>query len=429
MDTIFALASGRGRSGVAVVRLSGPGSHDVVRRLTGSVPEVRKASLRTLRWRGEVLDEALVLVFAAGESFTGEEAAELQVHGGQAVIAAVLSALGACDDVRIAEPGEFTRRALENGRMELFEVEGLADLIDAETEAQRKQAQRLLTGDFARKVAGWRDNLLTAAALIEATVDFADEDVPVDVWPEVTARLKSVLGELRADLAGSHAAERIRNGFEVVLYGPPNVGKSSIINALSGRDAAMTSEIAGTTRDVIEVRMDIAGLPVTILDTAGLRDTADPLEMEGVRRARLRAAQADLRVLVTDEATQGWCDDGIAADIVVASKADLGWRPAGRVSVSAHTGEGIAQVLSLVEDRLEAVASTAGVVIHERHRESVSRAVEALQDGLDGIANSAGAELIALSVRGGRLALERLVGKIGVEDLLGAIFSRFCIGK
>jgi tRNA modification GTPase len=429
MDTIFALASGRGRAGVAIIRISGPQAHALVVRLTGSMPPFRYASLRRLIWDGEELDTALVLVFARDASFTGEASAELHVHGGLAVMTAVMRALASVDGVRSAEPGEFTRRALENGRMELFEVEGLADLVDAETDAQRKQAQRLLQGDFERTVDRWRDDLLYAAALIEATVDFVDEDVPQDVWPEVAERLQRVQCDLQAELVGSYAAERIRHGFDVVLIGPPNVGKSSLINRLVGRDAALTSSIPGTTRDVIEVRMDLRGLPVTLLDTAGLRDTDDQLEAEGIRRARYRADEADLRVLVLDESEKDWADDRAQVDVRVASKADLGWRPEGWIAVSALTGEGIDGLISVIVERLGAVARTAGVIIHQRHREAVEQASFGLVRALDRIATSQEAELVARDVRSSCHALEGMIGRIAVEDLLGTIFSRFCIGK
>jgi tRNA modification GTPase len=429
MDTIFALASGRGRAGVAVVRISGRQSHELIQALTGSVPPFRRATLRKLVFEGDELDSALVLAFAEGASFTGEASAEIHVHGGLAVMSAVMRALASFDGVRMAEPGEFTRRALENGRMELFEVEGLADLIDAETEAQRKQAQRLLHGDFERKVERWREDILQASALIEATVDFADEDVPVDVWPEVTERLSAVLRDLKAELAGAQAAERVRHGFNVVLVGPPNVGKSSLINRLTGRDAALTSSVPGTTRDVIEVRMDLNGLPVTLFDTAGLRETDDVLEAEGIRRARQRAAEADLRVLVRDEASKDWVDDVLNADLFVASKADLGWRPQGWIAVSAQTGEGIDELIGIIVERLSGVAGTAGVVIHERHREVVQRAVGWLEEAIGRIVTSGEPELVARDLRSCRVTLEAMIGRIGVEELLGKVFGRFCIGK
>jgi tRNA modification GTPase len=429
MDTIYAPASGRGRAGVAVIRISGPQAHDLVRQLTGSVPPMRRAVLRKLVWEGDVLDTALVVTFAAGASFTGEESAELHMHGSVAVVSAVLSVLSSFVGVRIAAPGEFTRRALENGRMALFEVEGLADLIDAETVAQRKQAQRLLSGEFEVKVAEWRDSLLVASALIEATVDFADEEIPVDVWPEVTARLRQVLGDLQRELAGTKAAERVRNGFDVVLMGPPNVGKSTLMNRLAGREAAMTSAIPGTTRDLIEVRMDLAGLPVTVIDTAGLRETDDVLESEGIRRTILRAADADLRVLVLDKASEAWDHPHSSADILVASKADLGWRPDGRIAISARTGEGIDDLVAAMAARLGNLAGKAGILSHARHAEAVQRAEEAIRSALDGTQASDEAEFVAQDVRAARLALEGMIGRIDVEDVLGAIFGRFCIGK
>lgn len=429
MDTIFALASGRGRAGVAVIRLSGPRADAVVLALCGTLPPVRKAAVRLLRWQDEILDEALVLVFAHGASFTGEAAAELHVHGGQAVIAAVLQALGEFDGLRLAEPGEFTRRALENGRITLFEVEGLVDLIDAETEGQRRQAQRLLQGEFARKVALWRDDLLGATALVEATIDFADEDVPVNVWPEVNERLGRLLVGLKTDLAGAQAAERMRNGFEVAIYGPPNVGKSTLINALSGRDAAMTSEIAGTTRDIIEVRLDMGGLPVVLLDTAGVRETDDLLEQEGVRRARHRAGAADLKILVRDQAHRRWEDDGLAPDLVVSSKADLGGDADGAIAVSARRGDGLDRLRAEIEGRLTRLASIAGVVVNARHRAAVEKASAAVRAAIGGVDARMDAEIIAMNLRVARVALEELAGKIGTEDVLGAIFGRFCIGK
>jgi tRNA modification GTPase len=429
MDTIFALASGRGRAGVAVIRISGPQAHAVVAALTGSVPPVRQASLRKLVWDGEILDTALVLTFAEGASFTGQESAELHVHGGLAVMSAVMQVLSMRAGVRMAEPGEFTRRALENGRMELHEVEGLADLIDAETEAQRKQAQRLLSGDFQATVDRWRDDLQYAAALIEATVDFADEDVPQDVWPEVKARLGAVHRDLLAQIAGSFAAERVRHGFDVAIIGPPNVGKSTLINRLSGRDAVMTSSLPGTTRDVIEVRMDLAGLPVTLIDTAGLRETVDPLEAEGIRRARMRAAAADLRVLVLDQAEQDWDGGETAVDLRVSSKADLGWHREGWIAISAQTGEGVDDLIAAIIARLGGVAGTAGIILHQRHREVVQRATQDLANAMSRIATTCEAELVARDVRSSCAALEGMIGRIGVEDLLGTIFGRFCIGK
>ena len=337
MDTIFALASARGRAGVAVFRISGPEAHAAVAALAGDVPAMRRASLRRLIWEGDVLDEALVLVFAAGASFTGEAAAELQVHGSTAVVQALGRALSGMSGLRLAEPGEFTRRAWANGQLDLAQIEGLADLIDAETEVQRRQAMRVLSGAIGRRAEEWRQKLIRAAALIEAVIDFADEDLPTDVTPEVQGLIEALLEDLRREIAGVAIAERLRDGFEVAIVGAPNSGKSTLLNALSGRDAAITSEIAGTTRDVIEVHMDLGGLPVTFLDTAGLRESEDRIEQIGVERGLARARQADLRIFVLSALGERLLLAPGEDDIQVLGKADL----RGGLGVSGLTGLGL----------------------------------------------------------------------------------------
>jgi len=304
MDTIYAVATARGKAGLATIRISGPRAHHACFVLAGDLPQARYAALRRLTGAdGVFLDQALVLVFAGPASFTGEDVVELHLHGSIATTNAVLAALSDIDGLRAALPGEFTRRALENDCLDLAQVEGLSDLIEAETEAQRRQALRVLSGALGAKAEGWRTDLIRAASLLEATIDFADEEVPVDVTPEVSDLLGGVLAELKAESKGALVSERIRDGFEVAIVGPPNVGKSTLLNALAGREAAITSEVAGTTRDVIEVRMDLAGLPVTFLDTAGLRETKDAVEAIGVARALDRAVSADLRVVLTDGST------------------------------------------------------------------------------------------------------------------------------
>jgi tRNA modification GTPase len=424
VDTIYALASARGKAGVAVLRLSGPMAHGVVARIAGPLPEPRRAALRRVVWEGEELDQALVLTFAEGASFTGEQAAELHLHGSVAVVQAVLRVLGRIDGLRLAEAGEFTRRALENGCLDLAQVEGLADLIDAETEAQRRQALRVLSGAIGQRAEGWRARLVRAAALIEATIDFADEDVPVDVTPEVLALVDAVLHDLRREAAGAKAAERIREGFEVAILGAPNAGKSTLLNALAGREAAITSDIAGTTRDVIEVRMDIGGLAVTLLDTAGLRETEDRLERIGIERALQRAERADLRVFLTGEAPITEMQPK-AGDIVVRGKADLGGG-----GVSGLTGQGIAELVDAIGEKLQGLTAGAATITRERHRLALERAIGAMESARLEVERGAGrAELAAAELRVAIRALESLVGRIDVENLLDEIFASFCIGK
>ncbi|MGB7270859.1 MAG: tRNA uridine-5-carboxymethylaminomethyl(34) synthesis GTPase MnmE [Albidovulum sp.] len=427
MDTIFALASARGKAGVGVIRLSGPASWAAVGSMCGHLPEPRVASVRRIAMDGEALDEALVILFAKGASFTGEEAAELHVHGAVATIAAVLKALGGQPGLRMAEPGEFTRRALENGRLDLAQVEGLADLIEAETEAQRKQALRVLSGALGAKAEGWRRDLIRAAALLEATIDFADEDVPVDVSPEVLGLMAGVEADLRREIVGVGAAERIRDGFEVAIVGRPNSGKSTLLNALAGREAAITSDVEGTTRDVIEVRMDLGGLAVTLLDTAGLRATQDRVESIGIDRALQRAVQADLRIFLLDGQEVPLLPPKVG-DISVLGKADLGG-PEGP-GVSGLTGQGLDALVSKVTEVLMARAGRAGVMTRERHRSAMMQAIGAMESAQAEVkSRSERTELAAEELRRSIRALDSLVGRVDVEDLLDEIFSSFCIGK
>ena len=428
MDTIFALATARGKAGVAILRISGHSAHDAVKVLSGDVPTARRVALRTLRWQDDVLDQALVLVFAANASFTGEPMAELQVHGSLAVIQSLLRALSSLEGFRQAEPGEFTRRALENGRLDLAQVEGLADLIDAETEMQQRQALRVLSGAVGKKAEGWRRKLIRAAALVEATIDFADEDLPVDVTPEVRSLLNFVRNELHAELAGTRMAERLRDGFEVAIVGPPNAGKSTLLNALAGREAAITSAKAGTTRDVIEVRMNLSGLPVTVLDTAGLQDSDDDLEQIGIERGLKRAEMADLRVFLRDGSGEVRFLVPSEGDIVVWSKADE--RPGTADAVSGKTGQGVDALIERIVAELERRVSSAGTMTRERHRVSMQRAILGLESALDEVGSRLyRSELVAAEVWVAIRALDQLVGKIDVENLLDEIFASFCIGK
>ena len=426
MDTIFALATAQGRAGVAVIRISGPDAVICVGRMSGDVP-VRRGVRRLVDHNGDLLDEALILQFEAGKSFTGEQVVELQLHGSPAVVAAVLRRLAGMPELRQAEAGEFTRRALENGRLDLAEVEGLADLIDAETESQRKQALRVFSGALGALAGSWRTRLIRAAALLEATIDFADEEVPVDVYPEVRELLSGVMTEMHRESEGVRVAERVRDGFEVAIIGAPNVGKSTLLNRLAGRDVAITSEIAGTTRDVIEVRLDLDGLPVTLLDTAGLRDTDDVVEGLGVARARDRAEKADLRLhLVLDQ--ESVPRDLTEDDIVVWGKGDL--QDGTTLAVSGKTGAGIDALVVRISELLQHKVGSIGVAMRERHRTAMLRAIDYMGDAQDAMDADTGlTDLIAEDLRSAIRAVDSIVGRVDVEQVLDEIFSSFCIGK
>lgn len=435
-DTIFALASGAGRGAVAVLRLSGPGSAAILGRLCRRMPKPRVASLRRLidPAGGEALDDALVLWFPGPGSYTGEDSAELHLHGGPAVLAAVSGALAALG-ARPAEPGEFTRRAFLNGRMDLTAAEGIADLIDAETEAQRRQALRQADGALARLYGGWSERLTRLLAHQEAAIEFAEDDLPTDLDDRARQGAAVLRTEIEAHLADGGRGERLREGVVVAILGAPNAGKSSLLNALAGREAAIVSARAGTTRDVVEVRLSLAGVPVTLADTAGLREAADEIEQEGIRRARRRAEEADLVLAVfatdadPDAETLAWVKPGA---LVLANKTDLAPAPGkiGGVSpmaVSARTGEGLDALRASLE--AEAIrlagAGEAAVLTRPRHRAALSEAVAWLAEA----ETAALPELASEALRAALRALGRLTGHIGVEDVLDVVFRDFCIGK
>ncbi len=429
MDTIFALASAAGRAGVSVIRISGERSVEICEDLAESAPEAGRFALRKLRdTAGNLIDEALVLRFTAPASFTGEDVIELHTHGSPAVVARVLRFLGESGKARMAEAGEFTRRALENDRLDLAQVEGLGDLIDAETEAQRMQAVRLFSGALGDVVSDWREKLLRAAALLEVTIDFADEEVPVDVAPEVLELIGEVSNSLGREIKGTFAAERIRDGFEVAILGTPNAGKSTLLNRLAGREAAITSEIAGTTRDVIEVRMDVAGLPVTLLDTAGLRDTDDVIERVGVGRALERAERADLRVFLKSDPQEVPLVTLQDGDITLLGKGDM--HGGGLGTVSGASGEGVDELIEHIASQLSERASGVATATQLRHRIAMEDAKEALdQVAFEVKAGAERTELAAENLRTALRKLDALIGRVDVEMVLGEIFSRFCLGK
>lgn len=424
MDTIFALATASGRAGVSVIRISGPDAVKIASGLMTDVPLDR--GLRILRdASGAVIDHALVLSFQAGHSFTGEDVVELQTHGSPAVVKAVsarLHTLGA----RHAEAGEFTRRALDNGRLDLSQVEGLADLIDAETEMQRQQAVRVFTGGMGDLVEQWRRKLIRAAALVEATIDFADEEVPTDVSPEVTDLLSGVKTQLQREIAGGSVAERLRSGFEVAIIGAPNAGKSTLLNRLAGRDAAITSEIAGTTRDVIEVNFDLHGIPVTFLDTAGIRETEDTVERLGVERALDRSRRADLRVVLKSD-DDGMDEEISEGDLVYLAQADRFGEPVN--AVSGRTGYGVEKMIADIHNRLADRVRSTSTATRERHVIAMSRSIDGIDAAFRYMEGEGSEDLIAENIRSSIRAIEALIGRVDVESLLDEIFSSFCIGK
>jgi tRNA modification GTPase len=466
-DTIYALSSGRPPAAIAVVRLSGPRAGDAVKALAGKLPQPRCAGLARVRdpESGEIIDEALALWFPGPNSETGEDMAELQLHGGRAVIAAVLNALGRIEGLRPAEAGEFTRRAFENGRLDLTAVEGLADLIGAETEAQRRQAFRQMKGLLGDRAETWRARLIQALALVEARIDFSDEaDVPEDLLGPALEIVRGLRDEIAAALAGAARGERLRDGLVVAIAGPPNAGKSTLLNRIAKREVAIVSPVPGTTRDVIEVHLDLDGYPVTLLDTAGIRDSDDPVEQEGVRRARERATESDLILWVFD-AREGEfpADSGMLGDVSgalggvsggpkgVGGSSTPTWLLRNKVdllplrssseqknrtktsvilfSLSAATGLGLADFLARLTSYTESFfGEESALLTRKRHQ----KALEIVQNALDRVVQGEAKnreDIFAEELRLAALTLGRLTGRIDVEDVLDAIFRDFCIGK
>jgi tRNA modification GTPase len=425
-DTIFAVASGAGHAAIAVMRVSGPGSRGILAALCGRTPPPRRVSLRRLRGAdGEVLDEGMVVWLPGPASYTGEDCAEFYLHGGRAVLAGIAAALVGLG-ARPAEPGEFTRRAFLNGRLDLTEAEAVHDLVAAETEAQRRQALRQLDGALSELYGGWAERLRLLLAQQEALIDFPDEDLPPEVEAQVVRELVALHHEVLAHLDDHRRGERLREGLVFAVTGPPNVGKSSLVNALAERDVAIVSATPGTTRDALETRVVLGGVPVTLVDTAGLRDTGDEIEAEGVRRARARAAAADLVIAVEEVGCGNSFFEG--SGILVANKADLGGSvPAGAIAVSALTGEGLAEL----RDRLAAAAreltesSGPPPLTQARHRAALDQAAERLAAAQVADLQELRAEDLRLALR----ALGRITGSVGVEDILDTLFARFCIGK
>jgi tRNA modification GTPase len=438
-QTIFALSSGRPPSAIAMVRVSGPQAGPVLQTLGGKIPSARAATRVLLRDVGQQpIDDAVVLWFPGPASATGEDVAEFHVHGGRAVLAALFVALAGFENVRAAEPGEFTRRAFENGKLDLTEAEGLDDLIHADTDRQRRQALRQLKGLLGDKARDWRARIIEASALIEAGIDFSDEgDVPAELIAPAIAKTKTLLAEIQEVLAAQGQSERLRDGLVVAIAGPPNVGKSTLINQLARREVAIVSPHAGTTRDVIEVQLDLDGYPVTVIDTAGIRETDDPVEQEGVRRARARAADADLVLWLADSADAAIEHRGSAPVWLVRNKIDIagGGRPMAEperkagFEISASRGDGLPELIAALIEfaRNYFGGNEGGLIGRVRQRKllqetaaSLGRCIEVVGDG---------EELAAEELRTAVHSLGRLLGRVDVEDILDVIFREFCVGK
>jgi tRNA modification GTPase len=422
-DTIYALSSGSPPAAIAIIRISGPQADAALERLAGKLPPPRVATLAELKADGEILDQALVLRFPGPASATGEDLAELHLHGGRAVVARVLEVLAGLDGLRAAQPGEFTRRAFENGRIDLAEAEGLADLLQAETEAQRRSALAMAGGALSRRIQQWQDRLLGLAARLEAVLDFSDEGEVGEGLPEGWEEgLRELLREVEALLA-LPPAERLRDGVRVVIAGPPNVGKSSLLNWLAGRQAAITSSIAGTTRDLVEAPTGIGGTPFLLVDTAGLRETADEVETIGVDRARESLAAADLVLWLGPPADCPTPDKSL----LVQSKIDVDPRdPAAEVAVSAETGEGMDRLIGLLVRRAQALLPREGeAALNARQRKPIRSACACLNEATE----TGDLLLKAEALRQARMQFDRVTGRAGVEDMLDGLFGRFCVGK
>ncbi len=441
-QTIFALSSGRLPSAIAIVRVSGSQAGAVLTRLAGKTPAPRSATRVLLRdASSQPIDDAVVLWFPGPASATGEDVAEFHVHGGRAVLASVFAVLSVIENVRPAEPGEFTRRAFENGKLDLTEAEGLDDLIHADTDRQRRQALRQLRGLLGDKARDWREQIIKASALIEAGIDFSDEgDVPAELIAPALAKIKTLLGEIQGVLDAGGRSERLRDGLVVAITGPPNVGKSTLMNQLARREVAIVSPHAGTTRDLIEVQLDLDGYPVTVIDTAGIRETDDPVEQEGVRRARARAAEADLVLWLADAEENKMEHESCASVWLVHNKIDLGAIGIGAIAlgrlagvrefrISARRGDGVADLvgamIGFAQDYFG--ANEGGLISRERQRTLLQETAESLQRSIDTI--DRGEEFAAEDLRRAAYSLGRLLGRVDVEDILDVIFRDFCIGK
>ncbi len=438
-DTIFALSSGRGKAGVAVIRVSGDNAREAFFHLgIKELPNPRTATFSKLIYKGELIDQAITLWFDAPKSFTGEDTAEIHIHGSVAVMENLLKALGEIPHFRIAEPGEFSKRAFENNKMDLVQAEGLADLIEAETAAQSKQALRTMEGEASKIYESWRGRVIEIMAFVEAYIDFPEEDIPTDLDKQAQEKIKTIIGEIEAQV-NNNAAERVRTGAVAAIIGAPNVGKSTLINFLSKRELAIVSDIAGTTRDFLEAHLNIDGFPLTVIDTAGIRESADKIEQEGVKRALEKAENADFRIIIFDADTYKNAGADIkrfAADsdnIVVMNKVDLGDNAQDKnlIKISLKEKTGTDVLVQEIKKRVEKFLGNSenAIVTRKRHKNNLENCVAELEGFIAARKNKLPIELCGEHLRRAAFHLGKITGKIGVENILDKIFSEFCIGK
>ncbi len=431
VDTIFALSTVPGKSGIGIIRLSGPNAFLVLKQLSGSTPTLRKAVLRKLWYKEELLDESIIICSCKGKSFTGEDTVEFHLHGSQAVIRKMLSVLGTFESLRPAEAGEFTKQALYNGCLDLSQVEGLADLLNAETESQKKQALTLLSGTLGAKVGRWRKQILKVLSLSEIMIDFSEEDVPKDTKEQIKENIWQILRELKSEVNGYRASQILRTGFNVSIIGKPNTGKSSLMNYLIGSEKSIVSEIPGTTRDVIEASVDIKGTKVNFFDTAGIRASDDVVEKKGIEKALYLAKTADLRIFLLNpgDKLEDFSVKTNKNDLYFTAKSDIHRKQCYK-GISSVTGDGIDYLIDRISYQLNNDTSNASLILNERHKIAIAKTILLLESAKSYLKESSfDIEILVEDLRMAMRALDVLIGKVDVEEVLGDIFNSFCIGK
>ena len=430
-NTIFALSTVPGKAGIAIIRVSGPKSFEVVRSLTGNIPTPRKAVLRNVVYDNELIDKALVICFSADKSFTGEDMVEFHVHGSNSTVKHLSEVLSSKLNLFVADRGEFTRRALENGRMDLSQAEGILALINAETQTQKRQALSCLAGGISNKTEEWRRLILHGVALTEIMIDFSDDDVPDNTVSDIKLVLTSLMTSLELELSRYKGAELVRDGYDVTILGKPNVGKSLLLNYLAGREKAIVSDQAGTTRDIIELSMDLNGFQVNFFDTAGIHKSKNPIEKIGIARAIEKGNASNMRIFILEnnDLVEDFDINFSQNDLLLSAKGDLNQNTK-HLGISGKTGIGVDKMLSLISNNIKSAADQSSILINERHKKVIQDTVLALYSAQDEIyKDDMRIEIVAECLRSAITQFDLLIGKINVDDILGSVFSSFCIGK